>query len=58
MRQSREELIKRGVLKEIYDKGKRQTAVHSPGPSRVYLVLARFVFCFVHRFIKCYSKTW
>lgn len=27
MRQSREELIKRGVLKEIYDKGKRLSVV-------------------------------
>lgn len=30
MRQSREELIKRGVLKEIYDKGKRPPAIHRP----------------------------
>lgn len=30
MRQSREELIKRGVLKEIYDKGKRLAAGHRP----------------------------
>lgn len=30
MRQSREELIKRGVLKEIYDKGKGLSAGHRP----------------------------
>ena len=51
MRQSREELIKRGVLKEIYDKGKGTTPVSmSQKKSRAWNLCAYFleldsVFC-------------
>lgn len=48
MRQSREELIKRGVLKEIYDKGKRLSVVRRP--SKVYMFISGSAFCCPHHF--------
>lgn len=50
MRQSREELIKRGVLKEIYDKGKRPCMVHRP--SEVYRFTSGSTFCYLHHVIR------
>lgn len=61
MRQSREELIKRGVLKEIYDKGKG-TGPLSMGQKAVrgicVYIFSDFNTGFLHYFIRiCTFKT-
>lgn len=58
MRQSREELIKRGVLKEIYDKGKGTTP-GSTGQKEAMLGICVCVFPRVgFRSLHCFVRVW